>query len=739
MKKRIFLAFLGFAILLSSCTPAAKPDGNSSMASSESSSSDTTQPDSSSPSSDENSSESDVSSDDTAEIPSWDDDPSSTVSTESEIKEEVVLEEMTAPIQKLFAISEADKKISYDANTLYRMDLKKIINEAEEAGVSEKVRYDTLVLVAAIQGIVNRNGAHFYIDYVTNTGSDYNGANPYIVEGVPSSSDPDGYWFDQLTAKGEFLSGKKVVKIESIGKLISLFRPFFNGVVVWDPAVAATSNVALTVAGVDDLLPMRYDEGLGVYDWFVRRNEILPVKRNLVGVFTGKGKIPETKLPTTGSKKCDAYIWALEKYLKPGKTNKTRMSGHVDAASESVYDVTYGNLEDQALVNIDYYIAERCFFWDLSPWPGMTPNDDPTQMPGTDYQTLCKILTAQNKLAGKEMTTVGVFAPFKTKYCDEAGMKSAPNAVQNEWQYMSLMSTYNCQVDADQAGFGSVANLSIMRQYPLKESYKQNSKEPKTTKLENKNYVVFYSADMDSSAVMGKAMVTALWNDPKRGEVPIAWSFNTNAQNRVPHVIDHLYKTKTENDYFVATDNGTGYFNASRLNPKFRPAGLNGSFADYIALAKKQLARFDIDISGLIIDTDDQDYAISQYTYGNEENVYKMVMSKELTDMYASITPVGAAFSIKPFGKKSSSGTPTVQTANPYSPAVDAAYAAWSISKDLKDPEKNGPGFLWCRMIFLPPSVAVEIKNLFDTQYAHLNIEVVDPYTFYALYNEANK
>ena len=90
---------------------------------------------------------------------------------------------------------------------------------------------------------------------------------------------PDSYWLYYLKKPGHYLSGKNVVTVKSIGKIVDLFKNKVAWVAAWDATVAATSNVASTAAGVENLLPMRYDQSIGVYDWFVRRNKIFTVKR----------------------------------------------------------------------------------------------------------------------------------------------------------------------------------------------------------------------------------------------------------------------------------------------------------------------------------------------------------------------------------------------------------------------------------------------------------------------------
>ncbi len=50
-----------------------------------------------------------------------------------------------------------------------------------------------------------------------------------------------------------------MIKIDSIEQLLDRFQAAYRGAVVWDEQVPATSNLASTIAGCDDLLPLRFD------------------------------------------------------------------------------------------------------------------------------------------------------------------------------------------------------------------------------------------------------------------------------------------------------------------------------------------------------------------------------------------------------------------------------------------------------------------------------------------------
>ena len=86
---------------------------------------------------------------------------------------------------------------------------------------------------------------------------------------------------------------------------------------IWDPTVPATVNVATTIAGVENavvLSPELADSYLGTWK--------LPVLKDLRGQFTGT---------ETGSKKNDAYRWAIREYLARGRCSAHRFCLFEDA------------------------------------------------------------------------------------------------------------------------------------------------------------------------------------------------------------------------------------------------------------------------------------------------------------------------------------------------------------------------------------------------------------------------
>jgi hypothetical protein len=74
----------------------------------------------------------------------------------------------------------------------------------------------------------------------------------------PGLSQQDLGWFAGLEP-GQWLARRPRKTIPDIISLVSEYRRFIKGAVVYDARVPATSNVASTIAGVENLIAVRYD------------------------------------------------------------------------------------------------------------------------------------------------------------------------------------------------------------------------------------------------------------------------------------------------------------------------------------------------------------------------------------------------------------------------------------------------------------------------------------------------
>jgi hypothetical protein len=327
----------------------------------------------------------------------------------------------------------------------------------------------------------------------------------------------------------------------------------------------------------------------------------LAVKLDLTNKFSGKlgGVIYNTNRKSTGSAKCDAYIYALENFF--AQTSDDTMGYVLDGTGrEWLIEENSKDYENAFVPNVDYLIANRAFIFELSPWDDELPCDDKKQPLRTDYNVFCEILQRQaEKNKGAKITSVIGFTPWQAKYTDYKD-KSKHGAVATEWRHAELLSAYNCIMDADAYGYCGLFNASLYRHYPLEEKY-TNSRSVSYVKYdENKIYILIYMGDYDSASWLSK-FVPLHFNDKMRGKNPLMWAFNPNLSKRVPMVFDYVYENKTENDFFVAGDSGAGYLNPSLLFSPRIFSDLPSADSLFIEHNQYYFEKFDIKHIGFII------------------------------------------------------------------------------------------------------------------------------------------
>jgi hypothetical protein len=458
--------------------------------------------------------------------------------------------------------------------------------------------WDYTHTIASLQGIVNRTTPQLYIFLVKN-----------------GSADIDRYWWTKYRAPGKWLAKRDTIIYKNVVDVISAYKKQIKGAVIYDPNVQATSNVASSIAGVEDLIVVRYDTSPNsLYSQIIISGPKVPVKISLVNkngssLFTGKGVIPGTSRASSGSAKNDAYLWFLEKYMKTGRVNTKYGAYYID--QQWLKNPFLANRNHHTLTNHDFFISRKGFFFDLSPWADEAATDDLTQTPGTDVNTLKELLlTAYNQNKGG-YAYLGGFPPWAFKYTKHA--KGMHEDVATEWEYSRIISAYNAFKDADAIGYGALANASFWQHFPLKKEYKQDwvTKAQLQKKgylnangkidYKGRNFVIFYVGDYDASSWVSQTTPT-LWDDPNRGKVPMMWCISPVLAERVPMAMDYRRESATANDYFAAADNGAGYLMPGMLQVPRPLSGLPDGLDAWVAHNKPYYKQWGLTITGFIID-----------------------------------------------------------------------------------------------------------------------------------------
>ena len=309
------------------------------------------------------------------------------------------------------------------------------LNEVDYAdSAAVLAMWDELHAASTLQGIVNRKRPRLYVDYVMN-----------------GQKAIDAHWWNLYRCKGEWLADFDTLTLSTVEEAVEHFARELRGVVAYDSHVASTSNVASAVAGIENLLAVRYDPSPGsLYSRLCLFGPRLPVQVWLVRedgapLFTGSGTLPDCKRASSGSVKCDPYLWFIERYMKTGRCTARCAGYYPDQMWRKT--PTRVNRNHHQLTNHDFFVSRKGFFFDLSPWGDEPATDDPAQPLGTDLRTLQELLHIADSLGkGEKMCHIGGFPAWAFKYTNHVGGKHQD--VDTEWEFSELISHYNAFKDA---------------------------------------------------------------------------------------------------------------------------------------------------------------------------------------------------------------------------------------------------------------------------------------------------
>lgn len=576
-------------------------------------------------------------------------------------------------------------------------------------------RYDALRALSALQGLVNRTRPRLYLL----------GTKERLT---PAAVDIDEYWLRHLLAPGGGLAGWRVETLDDPWAVFGRFLRFARGVVLWDDAVPSTANVATTLAGARGLVPVR-GSGPSCAFWrrFQRRFPDCEVRVDLRGLFTGRGRIPGTRRSSTGSAKCDAYLWAVEHLLETGRTDPLWAAYYPDGMRwggrppyEARGTAAYPDLQAANLVNHDFFVSRRAFFFDLSPWGDEAPNDDPAQPAGADLATLKSILAAANarldRDASEDWITVGGFVPWWIKYAgydSESDGRRIPNGshepVPGEWEMVAVCSAWNAVLDADAHGLDAMANGSVYQHMPLDaDAFRTAS--PRRADPERRAYVCFYVGDFDSAAWMAQTL-PRLWDDPGRGRVPLTWAFNPVLARRVPHVFDYVGRTRTAADSFCAGD-GAGYVNPVFLEEPRVHSDRPTEIRRYETFARAHHRRLHMPITGFIINGEEQP------------------LTPAVRRALARVSPRGVGVYRQQPRLVGVGNTPFIECAASFGHLSSVRQIIDRIADDTA--RARGTEFLLYRTVLVSPTILAEACGELRERFGD-RVEIVDAYRFYAL------
>ena len=204
--------------------------------------------------------------------------------------------------------------------------------------------YDTLIFLTTLQGIVNRDAPRLYLNH-DHRRQDTPGVDAFWLDKYRQADQPYGW-----------LAGTEIIELADFSELLDTFAGDVDGLVLWDPAVPATLNVATTIAGVENLAVLR--AGSEITSAVTPR---LAVKQSLVDMFAPDRLVGQQSPKTT------AYLWAKAKYLDTGRANARFLAYLEDGWPATRYAQNQMTRGGVYALERDYVVQQRGFAFDLSP------------------------------------------------------------------------------------------------------------------------------------------------------------------------------------------------------------------------------------------------------------------------------------------------------------------------------------------------------------------------------------
>ena len=548
-------------------------------------------------------------------------------------------------------------------------------------------KYDIAVTAATLQGLYNRDTKHplyLYSDEVTTT------------KDMLNLMRSEGYWLAD-TDRVDLSSDLKA--------LFDLAGDKIKTIILWDENVPATINVATTMAGVEDGIVMTPAQ----YDQFASD---LPETANvisLVGRFTGE---------ETGSKKNDAYRWAIREYLLTGKCSTAYICSFEDAAfARKNNNLRYAYARDLA-------VQQGAFVFDLSPWDDQLPKDDQTQKMGTDVETYYMILEALQSVRGTNKLTeiVGFFPSEKySKSGNDETWECKYDGTQCEWKYAWMFTPYQCYWNPSAEW---ACNMSFHSRYEANTPLEQNRPEADLILNDSEDviYMMLVMGDYDSVGSFYQKM-TLNWKNSKRGEIPLAWSFNPNIIDHYPDIVEYFYNTATPNDYFVSNVGGAGWYNPSRVEDT------EEQWEMWLAHHKKYFNLTDMSVSPDMWDLQTFSPMAEKYITQYATTGAGTLVSNQLG--------LGTGLKTTPHVAENGSVIDAISNRFDRNDPVKCA-AEWKIDIDQRDVNREGHAtFMSCRCVWITPEYLIKCLDELQKLYPDKEIIVVDPYNYYNLLGES--
>lgn len=355
-----------------------------------------------------------------------------------------------------------------------------------------------------------------------------------------------------------------------------------------------------------------------------------------------------------------AHLPLMEKLgLKPVEDFRGTFRGKTDL---EIFQWAYGCYWARCSRDYLVYLGEHCR--GLKGGPGMQPAIADFAIVHkafcTDLSTM-PAATGEYRLAEKMFSEMRPYAYIFGwhSYCKD-----------KEEEHLTLLSRHALVVAE---GLASLPNMSFHRQLPLSRdfAFKQKGKFNPDPKIEEKVYLTLIESD---------GLGIGSWLKPGRGEIPYGWEMNEEYFHVAPALLQYYYETATENDHFIGSLSGPGYF-----YPKAYPPGM---LAGVLSREDSLMRQMDLHVFGIM------DFSEGDHVVGNAD------LPKRVVDVYFEHLPAAVGF-LNGYGPANTfdvrGGRPLIS----YNYYVELKKPVEEVAEDLRELARINPR----RPYFLPVHV----------------------------------
>jgi hypothetical protein len=395
--------------------------------------------------------------------------------------------------------------------------------------------YSERLIATSLQGLVNRKGPQLILDFgiyddpaARRTNEDFLPDEIWQKKFRPYVGNQDAHnlaYYRTLYAFTE--------RTLSLEEAVKSFRNVLEGAVVWDPDFPDTVNLALMLAGLENLLVIPGEK----INWV--QNEFgLEIKHDLRGRWSDRLELYEWAfkqlypLCKQGQIACVEPGWQRPEFADYLVQNCIFTYSLTSSVPNRLFKI--GQTLLLLLVGGPFGLRNLIFETHLD---GMLKRFGVWLM-GLGSRETWLATRIQRAVQPKPYPTI---FGWHTRRDDELA-------------FMLLLSANNLRLIPSHLA----SNFSFHSQLPAKVAFQQEHAVPQNIHLEDKIYLTFTLSDGDQLVLMDTAEL-GNWRREERGLVPFNWETQPLLVELAPALLGQYYQTRKASDYLIAGPSGAGY------------------------------------------------------------------------------------------------------------------------------------------------------------------------------------